>query len=161
MDSVVAGRTQCTSTQTGSRKNVWLFMNCLHFPWRKRQQQDEVIVWVGSCPQGHAWPMHSQRTQPPLSIVQPHNHHHCVRSAHVIWTNVSSKGSFWLGDDITDSVSTFGLDCCWEKNNSWQFPQSSCFVQFGWRQFVPERWVGVSFCLFPFWELFLPVQNRK
>jgi len=112
MDSVVADQTQRTLPQTGSRKNAWLFMNSLHFPWRKRQQQDKVIVWVGSCPQGHAWPMHSQRTQPALSSRQTHNHHHCVFNAHVIRTNVSSRGSFWLRDDITDSVPTFGLDRC-------------------------------------------------
>lgn len=96
----------------GQEKNVWLFMNYLHFPWRKRQQQDKVFVWVGSCSEGHAWPMHSQRTQPALSIVQPQNYHTYVCSAHVIWTNMSSGGSFWLRDDITDSVSTLGLDHC-------------------------------------------------
>lgn len=100
------------ATKRVKKKNVWLFMNRLCFPRRKRQQWDRVIVWVGSWPRGYAWPMHSQRTQPALSILQPHNHRYCVCSAHIIWTNASSRGSFWLRDDIAAFVSTFGLDRC-------------------------------------------------
>lgn len=66
------------------KKKVWIFMNYLHFPWRKMQQQDGVTVWAGSCSQGHARQVHSQETQLALSVIQPHNHSYCASSAHII-----------------------------------------------------------------------------
>lgn len=96
--------------QGQEKKKVWIFMNYLHFPWRKMQQQDGVTVWAGSCSQGHARQVHSQETQLALSVIQPHNHSYCASSAHIIWTNASSRRSFCLSNDITASVSTSGLD---------------------------------------------------
>lgn len=61
-----AGANQIQWHKQGQEQMV----GCPWTAWRKRQQQDKVIVWIGACPQGHSWPRHSQRTQPALSILQ-------------------------------------------------------------------------------------------
>lgn len=160
MDSVVADRLNAQIATTVSRKNVWLFMNCLHFPWRKGSSRIESLCGLDPALRATLGPC----------TAREHNQH-CPSYNHTTTTIVFAVHTLselmCLQEDpsgwemISQTVSTFGLDHCYEKNNFWQIPQSACFIQFGWRQFIQERWVGVSFCLFPFWELFLPVQNRR
>lgn len=130
--------------QTGSRTNGWLSMNCLE---EKAAAGLRVLMWIGSCPQGHSWPRHSQRTQPALCILQSTATMQSTRCLNK-WVFM---GSFWLRDDITDYICVHFRPGLLLREKQFLANSSKCLPPTVWLKTVCSRTMGrcefLSLCL--------------
>lgn len=74
-DSAVANQTQC------HKQGLEQMVGCPRTAWRKRQQQDKVMMWIGPALRATAGPGREHSQHCPSFSPQP------ACRAHVVWTN--------------------------------------------------------------------------